>query len=236
MNQTELLWVFLTGFFGSAHCIGMCGGLVLSLTSKDKTPSKWHFSAYFVGKTLTYTILGGILGWLGFALLQQMETFQQVLFFIAGVVMIITALGLLNVLSKLENHFKITHLSWYKTAFKKVITREKGTTSALSLGLLNGLLPCGLVYGMLAKSATQQLEMAMLTMFVFGLSTIPALMAVGVLSKWANQRWRTHFNRISGILLLLLGFWTTFKATPLHAKAMTSLTGDKHEVHSCCKR
>jgi sulfite exporter TauE/SafE len=236
MNTFELYLVFLAGFLGSAHCIGMCGGLVMTLVGKGKLPSISQQITYFGGKTFTYTILGGLIGWLGYSLAKSMTLFQNGLSIVAGIVMVFTGLGLLNVLSKIENRIKITQFKSYQQAFRSVLS-QKGWKASLSLGLLNGLLPCGLVYSMLAKAATYDAGMAMLTMFVFGLSTIPALLMVGILSKWATNTWRTRLNYISGVIIIILGCMTILRGTPYHAQAMSLfMSNDAHKAAACCTR
>src|SRR5690606_16435355 len=87
---------------------------------------------------------------------------------------------------------------------------QKGSNlSVLGIGLMNGLLPCGLVYAMLATAAATGTPLrGALTMGVFGLSTIPALVILSLTTRFAGVRWRTRVNQLAGVLVIIFGILT----------------------------
>jgi sulfite exporter TauE/SafE len=103
-------------------------------------------------------------------------------------------------------------------------------TSLAGLGALNGLLPCGLVYGMLAVAAASggALDGA-LTMAVFGLATLPALALTGWLGSRLRPQNRLWMQRVAGVLVIAIGVLTVARG----AAALTSGTPDRAE-HVLC--
>jgi len=87
---------FMTGLFGSAHCIGMCGGIVtaLSLTADGRNSGPAFHLLYNLGRTMTYALIGLIVGWLGSALVMT-GSFQQIsLILLIGSDILVILIGL----------------------------------------------------------------------------------------------------------------------------------------------
>ena len=222
MNST--LWlVFLTGLAGSMHCIGMCGGIMFLVSKKQEDVSVLARQvAYFLGKTITYTILGVAVGLLGAALSNGFQGFQKVLSIVAGIFMIFIGLGLLGVVRNLDQIGSLNKTAFYKKVFAYFV-RQTSTTGALGLGLLNGLLPCGLVYGALATAvSTGSVQMSALTMFVFGIATIPALAIFGLLANYLTPLARKRGNQLAGVFMIIMGIMSVLHATEWGHKMMHS--------------
>ena len=109
-----------------------------------------------------------------------------------------------------------------------LVVSQRSHVGTFGLGLVNGLLPCGLVYGLLVKAAsTGTVAGGALTMAVFGLSTIPALYLLALTGYLMRPAWRTRLNLVSGVLVIVLGLVTIVRGTP----AMDLFMGHDHGTH-----
>ena len=204
---------FITGLLGSAHCFGMCGGISgLFAVNASVVTSRKQFSkavAYNLGRVLTYAFLGVIVAVVGRTAVDQIPKLAAP---------IRLASGLLIILVGLQVAFGWRILAFVETAgaklWHKVAPAAKGLVpvetlvQALGLGLIWGLLPCGLVYSVLLIAATTaEPTSGGMVMIAFGLGTMPAMIATGVsASKLAQFMGR---NRIgAGILIIVLGIAT----------------------------
>lgn len=219
-ESLELLAILAFGFFGSlGHCIGMCGGFIVSYTTAkmDSTTSKTSqatgHSFYNLGRISSYTILGALFGFFG-SLWDATPMMRMIMFGIAGLMMIIMGLSLsgrVKFLSYLE--YPITQKKWFKKLFFSQLN-SKSKSSFYILGMLNGLFPCGLVYTMLITAvATKSVVLGALVMLLFGISTIPTLFSLGFLVGFISQnRFRHIMIEISSLIIIVYGGWTLFKA------------------------
>lgn len=214
--MTDFSLVFAAGFLGSAHCVGMCGGFVLAVgTSPRRTVSLMRQVCYFVGKTLTYTALGAAVGFAGATVGSAFAGVQDAISIVAGALMLVLSLHLLGVLKRFKGIG--TLMNW--PPFRKVarsVMQQHTALGALGLGLLNGLLPCGLVYSLLAMAAaTGTLLGGALTMLVFGIATVPALFAFAWIGHGLRPAWRHQLHRMSGVIVMVLGLITVLRGTPV---------------------
>ena len=209
----DLLYIFTTAFFASlSHCIGMCGGIVLAF-SKNLKQSKlnyiYHF-AYHFGRTTTYTMLGIAIFLLSSIIRVTNEAIIGINFFL-GFFMIFLAFSLTNKIKYSLPSFKLKFVSNLTAKFIKSNT----IIGSYILGLLNGLLPCGLVYFFLlaALNSTTLFESASV-MFVFGIATIPALLAFGLIVNYITNmnKFRTTMNNITFVFMLLYGVFLIVKS------------------------
>ena len=222
----DLTAVFLAGLLGSAHCVGMCGGFVALLGVGGGPSVATRQAAYFGGKTLTYAAFGALAGAVGFAL---REAFSG----LGGVVSV--GLGLAMVGAGLA----VCGVAWGRGAVADrlaarlgpAVTRLVGSGrpgSLVLLGAVNGLLPCGLVYGMLAVAAASGSAVrGALTMAVFGLATVPALALVGLLGARLRPSRRLALQRLAGVLVVAMGALTVARGA--HALAAPP---DAHAAHT----
>ncbi len=218
METVNILTIISIAFLGSfGHCIGMCGGIVVAYSTIKIDPKSSKVSQsvahllYSSGRVLTYTVLGALFGALGGVVLFSNNANGGLLIF-AGVVMILAGLSLMGkikFLTLIEHSFSSS--SMYKNAFKSVLN-SKSNLSFFLLGMLNGLLPCGFVYffAITAASTADPLYGA-LVMFIFGVSTIPAMFGVGFLSSLASATsFRNMMMSLSSIAVILYGAYTIY--------------------------
>ncbi|MGO2756798.1 urease accessory protein UreH domain-containing protein [Psychrobacter sp.] len=216
MTTALLVAAFLMGFFGSPHCLGMCGGIVTAfgLSMKDTSPAKKRglVATYHFGRLLSYALLGLIAGVIGTTVLTPLMVGNNTPRILLGLVLAfvgLTMLGLpfLNKLERLGMHF------WQALApLRKKVFPLNTFPRALMAGLLWGFLPCGLVYGalLIAVVGHSPLTGAGL-MFVFGLGTIPMLVATHETVSWMrNHIGRLRLRQVNGVIMVLSGLAVIF--------------------------
>lgn len=193
----------MLGLIGSLHCAGMCGPLVLALPCDGKCGRSFVQGRilYNLGRISTYSVLGVVFGLIGksFAL----AGLQRAASILAGVAILIACFGL----RKLDLSGGVyAWVRWVKTGLGKLM-RQKSPMSLFALGLLNGLLPCGLVYVACASSiATGSVMAGGLYMFAFGLGTLPMMFGIGFLGRNVQLTLRLRFQKLIPISLAVLGF------------------------------
>jgi sulfite exporter TauE/SafE len=218
MHNIEWWLIISIAFAGSfGHCVGMCGGFIVAYSSTKIDASMSRASqlirhgAYNLGRVSSYIILGMIFGGIGALFSVSME-FHGALFILAGIIMIITALGMFG-LSKLihllERGFSSNPL--FKTLFSRLI-KSKNIGSFFALGVMNGFFPCGFVFFFAAKAAASAsvIEGGMV-MALFGLATVPTLLALGQsVSFFKEIAFRQTMNRIAALAILIYGLYSVY--------------------------
>lgn len=201
-----LISAFVLGLLGSFHCIGMCGPIAFMLPV-DRTNAFVKTSQillYHVGRLLAYSIIGFIFGLIGKSL--SIFGFQQQLSISIGLLMIITVLiphKTLNVYNVSKPIFKT--ISYLKSALGKAL-KKKTPETFLTIGFLNGFLPCGLVYmAVFAAIATGNAINGSLYMVVFGLGTIPLMTTAIYLSNLLKAHVRQKIQKIIPVFVILIG-------------------------------
>jgi hypothetical protein len=222
--MTYYALLFLAGFAGSFHCIGMCGGFACALGADPRGAgaTSVRHALYNTGRLTTYCFLGGLAGGLGRAICTSLgarsdpgtaflsasiDAGQRALAVVAGLLMIIMALSFFG----LRSWHRVTGSfggSMFVISLRNLL-RRPGYAAPLALGVLNGFLPCPLVYAMVAQAAsTVDVLSGCLTMAVFGLGTFPAMLAMGGLGRLLAPRWRQRGVRLAGAFILALGLIT----------------------------
>lgn len=201
------MWTaFIIGFLGGFHCVFMCGPLVLYLRHNRAHYALRGFAMHQGGRLLGYAVLGGLAGLIGFGF--SLASLQRYVALVLGGVLLYTALSSLLSIPKLTPLNRLWQNRWLSTIYTRL-----SSTSFFSLGLLNALLPCGLVYTALAVSAAYFDPLkGVLFMLFFGLGTLPALVLSYVLpTTWCTAK-RKRFTLVLplttvvvGILLVLRG-------------------------------
>lgn len=190
----------------------MCGGFALALGQAPAARRRALLlqGVYHVGKTTTYALLGAATALAGTALVRGLAPVQNVLTVLVGLFLIGLGLSLLGLrLPPVPTRFSpATLLSRLRTLLARTL-RRGGYRGALGLGLLNGLLPCGLVYAALAKATVAgSVAGGMVTMAVFGLATVPALLLVGLSPRFFRPGRRIRLNQAAGVLVVVFGLLT----------------------------
>ncbi|SDE02212.1 sulfite exporter TauE/SafE family protein [Niabella drilacis] len=167
------------GMAGSFHCIGMCGPLALSIPLNGTSSTARLFSILFynLGRTVTYFLIGAVLGWAGYRV--AITGYQQYFSIITGVFLLMMLLPP-GYLPEIKGFRKIQQQ--LKKTLARFLLRRNRPLSFLMIGALNGLLPCGLVYMAIAAALVMggPLDSGVF-MAAFGLGTIP-LMAMLMLT------------------------------------------------------
>jgi len=232
MEAVNLITIISIAFLGSfGHCIGMCGGIVVAYSTIKINPKSSKVTQgvahllYSFGRVLTYSILGAMFGALG-GVVTYSNNANGILLIVAGVVMILAGLSLMGkikFLTIIEHSFSSS--SFYKNSFKAVL-HSKSNLSFFVLGMLNGLLPCGFVYffAITAASTADPLYGA-LVMAVFGLSTIPAMFALGFLTSLTSATsFRNMMMSLSSIAVILYGAYTIYSGYDYITDPLKTLT------------
>ncbi len=218
MHVIEWWAIISIAFLGSfGHCIGMCGGFIVAYSSAkidntmNTTAQLVRHGAYNVGRVSSYVLLGMFFGAIG-SLLTWNMSLHGALFIFAGVIMIVTALGMLGLsrlIHLLEHSF--TRLPWFKQLFSRLI-QSKSIGSFFALGVMNGFFPCGFVFFFAAKAAASaSIIDGGLIMAVFGLATIPTLLALGQSVSFLRQvAFRQMMNRIAALAIFVYGVYSIY--------------------------
>ncbi len=202
--------LFLLGLLTSVHCLGMCGGIVISQTINDSTGVKrykngtlinpWIYPTllYNSGRVIAYTLVGAIIGGIGQAV-TLMGIWKGIVPFIGGLFMLIMGINLLGIFPELRRF----NLRMPTFAFKKIRSHHYGP---FFIGILNGLMPCGpLQIVQLYALSTGSMILGALSMFCFAMGTVPLLFSFGVLSTKLNNKHTGGIMKISAILVIILG-------------------------------
>ncbi|MEL6177332.1 MAG: sulfite exporter TauE/SafE family protein [Myxococcota bacterium] len=213
-DHLNLTALFLLGLLGSGHCVGMCGPLVLAFPARQG--GRGAHLAYNFGRVTTYTLLGALLGAFGAGLswmvgsaasLVWMARVQVGFAVVAGVALALFGLVKLGLMR--EPRFLTlanpTHIPGFKTTQKRLVARRAGVGGVFLIGLMLGLLPCGLSFAAFARAlaAGGPLEGALMAL-AFGLGTMPALFVVGAGASRLSRRHRRLSDGIAGALMIAM--------------------------------
>jgi sulfite exporter TauE/SafE len=214
MVEFSLIAVLLVGLLGGVHCLGMCGSIVGIFTAQvPQEKARWPFHlAYSSGRIASYAVAGALVGGVGQAglLMRDAVPVQHLLFALSSLMLIALGLYLVGVWGVVR---RLEHLGsgvWkrlqpYTTKLLPVNTVPR----ALGLGALWGWLPCGLVYSVLLTAlACGSAVQGALIMLVFGLGTLPNLLAIGLfwesIKGWVQS---TRVRLAAGLLVMAFGVY-----------------------------
>lgn len=193
------------GLGTSLHCVGMCGPIAFSLgigTGKN-IDSFFRNLSYQIGRVLTYTLLGFVLGSIGQGV--SFAGFQKYLSVLVGVVMILMVFMPRNLAQANSNKYIGRILIKLKSALGSFIQR-KTYGSLFITGILNGFLPCGMVYIALAASlGVGNILGSSLFMTLFGLGTIPLMFLAVLFGSVLSVSIRNKILKVMPILTVLIG-------------------------------
>jgi uncharacterized protein len=196
--MNELLYCMVSGLaigsVGSFHCIGMCGPIALSLpiASDSKTNAAVSMGLYNLGRAFTYGLLGILFGLVGSQF--RIWGVQQLVSILAGIVLL--AFALFHFKVRLPGKWFDVYQSKVRVGLQKLLTSKLSTPSFLLIGLLNGLLPCGLVYvAIVAALATGNIWLGGVLMFSFGVGTMPMMAGIMVFGRKVSMRHRQLINK-----------------------------------------
>jgi len=201
-----LVLAFTLGLFGSLHCVGMCSpiALLIPLQRQRKGFRSLQLGAYFIGKTLAYALMGLLFGLVGEGIF--IAEYQQEFSIFAGLLMILMGLfSLLHLRVKGLGNPLLKGFSLLKNALGKQLSK-KTLTSSLSIGFLNGFLPCGLVYtALFGALAMGNWWGSMIYMTAFGVGTIPLMLLLILLGDFLPLALRRRLNQWLPLVIILVG-------------------------------
>lgn len=201
-----LYTALIFGLISSLHCIGMCGPIAMMLPVDHTNPTKkaMQIILYHLGRLTSYGILGLLFGLLGRGFF--MAGIQQQLSIAVGVGMILLAIVPERVLARYNFSKPVYRLiSKIKSSLGQQFKRK--TPDALfTIGLFNGLLPCGLVYAALFGAiAMQNVTFGVAYMVLYGLGTVPMMSAVVYASSLLSMPFRNKLQKAVPIITVIIG-------------------------------
>lgn len=205
----SLISAFLLGFFGSTHCLGMCGGIVSSLNLTQRQSLIAQIS-YHAGRISTYTLLGLLAGLLGNSLSNISGLILPLRLF-AGIMLILMGLYLMGKTLGLLWLEKTGSYIWrYISPLSRHVLPAKKIWQTLVLGLIWGFLPCGLIYSTLPLAlSSHNLLQGALIMLCFGLGTLPLLLSLGLIQQQMQNLKHHKWLRIgAGLSIIAFGIWS----------------------------
>lgn len=223
IGLAELLPFAALGLAGAAHCAGMCGGFSLAVVAAagpSRARALRRALLYVSGKALTYAVLGLCASSAGALLVQGgaelahelrdshgwLPAFQRALSIAVGASLV--AAGLSRILRASSRWPRLRPRGALARAFGRIFAGVRtlpGAAGALATGVLSGLLPCGLSWGALALALASPPATGAAGLFLFGLSTAPALLLVGLGARGLPGRLRERAARAIGPALVVLG-------------------------------
>ena len=199
-SKVSYIALFTIGVLTSLHCVGMCGGIMMSQSiTSQMVPEKNKFKPglmYNLGRLISYTILGGIVGGIGEVFTLSFGA-QGLIAIIAGIFMVIMGLNLYGF--KAFRKFSVK-LPW------NGCNSQKKSRNPLIVGLLNGFMPCGPLQTMqLYALASGSVIAGATSMFFFALGTIPLMLGFGVIANLLSQKNSNRLVKYSGAIIIVLG-------------------------------
>jgi len=226
------------GFLGSFHCIGMCGPIALSIPVKRDSPFSAFLGSliYNSGRIVTYGVLGFLFGMLGRGFV--VAGWQSFLSVGLGVIILLSLFLPRFSILKIQTGFLFRLFEKVKIRMGKLFGVYTNR-SLFIIGLLNGLLPCGLVYlGIAGSIATGDILKGSLFMMGFGLGTFPAMMLISVARDLISIRFRQGIRKavpvfagVMAIMLILRGLNLGIPYVSPSIEVSEGMT-----QHNCCKK
>ncbi len=202
-----MLWsALIFGLLGSFHCVGMCGPIAFMLPVDRSNSFKkvTQISVYHIGRLLAYAIIGLCFGLIGKSL--YLFGIQQQLSIVIGVLMIVVVLIPVQTFNKYNLSKPLYRvISKVKSSLGKAL-KKKTADTFLTIGFLNGFLPCGLVYMAVFASLTMSSAIeSSLYMMLFGLGTIPLMTTAIYLGKFLNSTVKQRIQKAIPVFVVIIG-------------------------------
>ncbi|MBQ9663568.1 MAG: sulfite exporter TauE/SafE family protein [Oscillospiraceae bacterium] len=204
--DTSLALLFVIGLLTSTHCIGMCGGILLSTTTgKDlsvrRSAPVLAAVSYNGGRLLSYTAMGAIFGALGTVITYTMSV-KSMVFTMIGILVAVIGLNMWGLLPGLRALVPEQNSACALPGS----TRKRFAGRPLLIGLLTGLMPCGSLYAMwLVAMASGSAAGGALRMLAFTAGTVPLLVLFGALGAWFPRNWNKYLLKASSVLVTAMG-------------------------------
>ncbi|EMP55709.1 hypothetical protein MSNKSG1_07558 [Marinobacter santoriniensis NKSG1] len=208
---------FMIGLLGSTHCLGMCGGISASLSMTLPVGRGFRIRqsamllSFNLGRIASYTLIAVLIASLSTGAAEQWASAGTILRTIAGLLLIFMGLSMGQWWQGIRHIERVGAPVWARLApLTRKLMPVHHPLQALALGALWGWLPCGLVYSTLGWAALQPtVTSAGLTMFCFGLGTLPSMLATGFAANRLRDFQASQLVRkTTAVLLIAFGFWT----------------------------
>ncbi|MFD1166719.1 sulfite exporter TauE/SafE family protein [Sphingobacterium daejeonense] len=213
---------FFMGLLGSIHCAVMCGPLLLAVQAGQQITWKTTINKllYQFGRILTYGLLGLLLGLIGNV--ASIQGWQQGFSLVTGIILF--GIGLFYMfgksLSKLAS-IQTKAIQPFARFMSKWLYRPGGSFVA---GILNGILPCGMVYMALASAVNaDSLSNSFVFMLLFGLGTLPLLLLFSFAGNFPKRIFKKGFTTVLPILFLVMGAWFILRGANLDIPYLSPL-------------
>lgn len=224
----ELPLIFMTGVLGASHCLGMCGplALIVGVSSAGWGSALTRQIVYSLGRIFTYAVLGAIAGFAGNRLsgyAQAVTNVPAILAIVAGIMLLYQGAKATGVLAYVARWLRSltsrdrdastapsanghTGGACLAGGMIGTLLRQPHAIGAFIAGMATGLLPCGLLYGMLALAvSTHHVVSGALLMIVFGLGTTPMMIVAGLGGRLLSLSMRRYIFVVAAWCLLLTG-------------------------------
>ncbi|MEI7734512.1 MAG: sulfite exporter TauE/SafE family protein [Ferruginibacter sp.] len=222
------------GMLGSFHCVGMCGPLALSLPLKNDSAATKFFGAmlYNSGRIVTYAVFGLVFGLIGTSV--ALFGYQQWLSVILGISILVFMLLPKKITAVKNKNSVLDFFEKLRQALGQLFFK-KTRSSLFAIGLLNGLLPCGLVYMAAAGAvATGDLLSSVLFMAFFGLGTLPVMWSIAFFGNYVSMGIRQRIRKLYPYMMLLMACLLILRGMGLGIPYVSPKTGiEKKVVHEC---
>jgi sulfite exporter TauE/SafE len=212
-----MIAAFLLGLFGSLHCAGMCGPLVLMTPVIGNTRASVIASRalYHFGRIAVYVLLGLVFGAVGESIV--LAGLQRWLSLTVGALMIVAMLLAAPIKASLG---RVPH--YIKSLFAQFLGKRT-PASVFTLGAVNGLLPCGLVYmAATASISAGSIPKSVASMAVFGIGTLPMLLAISTAGRRLNFSRLPALQKVTPVAVCAVAIVLILRADPAHLFSVSS--------------
>lgn len=233
-----MIWTaIILGLVSSLHCVGMCGPIALAVASGGPVSGKVYWSAlsYNTGRVVTYGFLGLLFGVVGQGLL--VAGVQQKISIISGVLILLLVLLPKKWKHRLGLNFSLYEIPLLRKLFSKNV-QNNSYGSRFVIGLMNGLLPCGMVYIAVAAALAQNTIMhAVLYMVLFGLGTFPSMLLVFISGRLLKERFKNALLKRAPLIISLVAVLFIFRGLALGIPYISPKVAatSTHVKAACCE-
>lgn len=234
MTISIFLAALLLGFLGSFHCIGMCGPIALTLPVQhlDGFKKLMGIILYNSGRVFTYALLGLIFGVIGMSF--NLFGWQQILSIILGSLLLLFFVASFLQKRIFKNQFIQNRWNKYILHWLTPLFQKKSLGNVFLIGLLNGLLPCGLVYMAIAGAlATGNLLTSSVFMASFGLGTLPAMIGMSFAGSFISLRMRNNIKKAVPYIIGLMGILLILRGLNLNIPYLSPAMGMDRVAEAC---
>jgi sulfite exporter TauE/SafE len=235
--MTLILSAISLGLLGSFHCIGMCGPIALALPVHHFSSIKKYLGIfiYNLGRIFTYTFLGVLFGLIGQSFF--LGGFQQILSITIGIVLLLSVvLSNTNRLNFKRFNFIYSFINAFKMQLGNLFNK-KGFHFLFFIGLLNGLLPCGLVYlGIAGAIASGHYMKGAEFMFYFGIGTLPIMYAVAFFGQFIKVKYRNTIRHAMPYVVSIMALMLIIRGLNLGVPYLSPQFEEEDNTITCCNK